>query len=183
MLCGPWLKSSQKQHSLGTLQSQPQLLASCQTPDCDLLEGKSFAAVDGIDQRWMKKPQEVESIQSGAARQGVKLLGSGKADLLKSSPAPQLIPFTGNFSPTLSASLLPYGGGILPSTWKAVNMARNSTHITCVDCTAPRPASDEKMFCRVWRNLQFLSLGMIRTCLQVMQAQISNYGNVLSHIS
>lgn len=76
----------------------------------------------------MKKPQEVESIQFGAARQGVKLLGSGKADLLKSSPAPQLITFTGSFSPTLSVSLLPYGGGILPSTRKAVNMARNSTH-------------------------------------------------------
>lgn len=131
MLCGPWLKSSQKQHSLGTLQSQPQLLASCQTPDCDLLEGKSFTVVDGRDQRWMKKPQEVESIQFGTARQGVKFLGSEKADLLKSSPAPQLITFTGSFSPTLSASLLPYGGSILPSTRKAVNMARNNTHNVC----------------------------------------------------
>lgn len=79
----------------------------------------------------MKKPQEVESIQSGAARQDVKLLGSGKADLLKSSPAPQLITFTGSFSPALSASLLLYGGGVLPSTWKAVNMAHNSTHNVC----------------------------------------------------
>lgn len=75
----------------------------------------------------MKKPQEVESVQSGAARQGVKLLGSGKADLLKSSLAPQLITFTGSFSPTLHL----YGGGILPSTWKTVNMARNSTHNVC----------------------------------------------------
>lgn len=61
----------------------------------------------------------------------MKLLGSGKADLLKSSHAPQLITFTGRFSPALSTSLLLWGGGILPSTWKAVNMARNGTHNVC----------------------------------------------------
>ncbi|XP_040590057.1 uncharacterized protein LOC121135391 [Mesocricetus auratus] len=51
---------------------------SCQTPDCDLLVGKSFTVVDGMDPRWIKKPQDIASIQFDAARQGVKLLGPEK---------------------------------------------------------------------------------------------------------
>lgn len=35
----------------------------CQTPDCDLLQGKSFTVVDGMDLRWMKKPQGMASIR------------------------------------------------------------------------------------------------------------------------